>query len=129
LKPNFGKSNITEKNVFKKITTLFLAMMIFTTALSLSVSGQSNLSDENQAVSQNAEAKKNDKLREALAKKDNQSSTPNFDKRETMADYQNQKKQGQKFSTSTKVLIGVGITVAVVGVVVFVASRDKINTF
>lgn len=115
--------------MFKKITTLFLAMMIFTTALSLSVSGQSNLSDENQTVSQNAEAKKNDKLREALAKKDNQSSTPNFDKRETMADYQNQKKQGQKFSTSTKVLIGVGITVAVVGVVVFVASRDKINTF
>ena len=114
--------------MFKKITTLFLAMIIFATASSVSVFGQAKLSDENNAVSQNAEAK-NDKLKESLAKMDNQSATPNFDKKETMADYKKLKSQGQKFSTSTKILIGVGIAVAVVGVVVFAASRDKVRTF
>ena len=98
--------------MFKKITTLLLAMMIFATASSVSVFGQVTRSDENQTVSQNAEPK-NDKLQEALAKIDNQSATASFNKKETMAEYNKQKAQGQKFSKSTKILIGVGIVTAV----------------
>lgn len=47
----------------------------------------------------------------------------------TLDSYEQAKKSGKKFSTTTKVLIGVGIAAAVVGVVVFAASRDKIKTF
>lgn len=45
------------------------------------------------------------------------------------AEYERQKAKGSKFSTTTKVLIGVGIAAAVLGIVVFAASRDKIRTF
>jgi hypothetical protein len=47
----------------------------------------------------------------------------------TLAAYERQKAEGKKFSTTTKVLIGVGIAAAVIGIVVFAASRDKIETF
>jgi hypothetical protein len=47
----------------------------------------------------------------------------------TLEAYEKQKAAGKKFSTTTKVLIGVGIAAAVVGVVIFAASRDKIRTF
>ena len=82
--------------MFKKITTLILAMIIFATASSVSVFGQAKLSDETQTVSQNIETN-TDNLRKALAK--NQSSSQNFDKKETLADYQKQNRQGNKFST------------------------------
>ncbi len=45
------------------------------------------------------------------------------------AEYERQKAKGRKYSTTTKVLIGVGIAAAVIGIVVFAASRDKIRTF
>lgn len=47
----------------------------------------------------------------------------------TLANYEKQKAAGKRFSTTTKALIGVGIAAAVIGIVVFAASRDKIKTF
>ncbi|HEX8279423.1 MAG TPA: hypothetical protein VF540_12040 [Segetibacter sp.] len=49
--------------------------------------------------------------------------------KDTLAAYEKQKAAGKKFSTTSKVLIGVGIAAAVIGIVVFAASRDKIETF
>jgi hypothetical protein len=49
--------------------------------------------------------------------------------KDNLAAYERQKAKGNKFSTTTKVLIGVGIAAAVVGIVVFAASRDDIKTF
>jgi cell division protein FtsL len=99
--------------MFKKITTLFLAVVIFTTASSVGVFGQTKSADENQTVSQKIEPK-NEKLRDAFLKKDNSPSAAELDEKETMASYQKQKKQGQKFSTATKIIIGVGAVAAAV---------------
>ncbi|HRH40061.1 MAG TPA: hypothetical protein PKY82_00345 [Pyrinomonadaceae bacterium] len=107
--------------MFKKITILTLLVSIFSIASSANIFAQTKMSDENQPVSINPEPR-----RETFLKKEVQ---PNFEQKETMADYKKQKAQGSKFSTGTKVLIGVGIAAAVLGVVIFAASRDKIEPF
>lgn len=45
----------------------------------------------------------------------------------TMADYERQKCQGKKFSTTQKVLIGAGIAGAITVVVLVLANRDVKN--
>lgn len=111
--------------MFRKIITLALLVSVFSIASSASVYAQAKMSDENLPLSVSNEIK-NEKIREIFLKKDNQ---PDLEKKETMADYRKQKAQAGNFSTSTKILIGVGIAAAVVGVVVFAASRSKIEPF
>jgi hypothetical protein len=111
--------------MLKKIVTLGLMVSILSIASSVGVDAQSKMSDENQTIS-NTGGTQNEKLRDSFAKKENK---PNFDQKETLADYRKQKSQGQKFSTGTKILIGVGITAAVLGIVIFAASRDKVEPF
>ena len=108
--------------MFKKITTLFLAVIIFTTASSVNIFGQTKTADETQAILKNSEPNsepKNDKLQLAFLRKENSPTAAELVEKETMRSYQKQKSQGQKFSTSTKILIGIGIAAAVIGVVFF----------
>lgn len=104
--------------MFKKISTLFLAAVIFTTASSVSVFANTISNDEAQKTVQT------ETRRESFLKKEN---NPNQNEKENLNSYNKQKKQGQRFSTSTKILIGVGI-VAVIGVVIFAANR-KVEPF
>jgi cell division protein FtsL len=114
--------------MFKKITTLFLAVMIFTTASSLTTFGQTKLSDENQTVSQKTELT-NEKLRETFLKKDNASTSADFAEKETMKSYLNRKKQGQKFSKSTKIIIAVGAVAAAVLIISLVTYGRNEQVF
>jgi Flp pilus assembly protein TadB len=114
--------------MFKKITTLFLAVVIFTIASSISIFGQAKLADENQTVSQKVEPK-NEKLRNAFLKKENVPSAAELSEKETMASYQKQKKQGQKFSTATKIIIGVGAVAAAVFIIGLVRYGNNEQVF
>lgn len=49
--------------------------------------------------------------------------------RDTMASYQKTQAAGKKFSRQTKILIGVGIAAAAIGIFIFAASRDEIRPF
>lgn len=113
--------------MFKKFITLSLLISIFSIASSINVFAQAKLSDETKTVSQNNETK-SDNLREVLLKKENKTAV-SFDDKDNLANHQKQKSQGKRFSTGTKILIGVGIAAAAMGVLVFAASRDKIRTF
>ena len=104
--------------MFKKITTLFLAAVIFTTASSISVFAKNISNDEPQKKVQT------ENRRETFLKKENKA---NFDEKENLNSYNKQKQKRNKFSTSTKILIGVGI-VAVIGVVIF-AANSKVEPF
>jgi Flp pilus assembly protein TadB len=127
LKPHFGKSNLTEEFMFKRLTILFLAIAIFTTASSISAFGNTKSVDETKNISQKAETK-NDKVRETFLKKESQ---PNYNAKDNMATYQKQKAQKSMFSTKTKIMIGVGIAAAII-VVVLVANdgfKEAANQF
>ncbi|MBS1793474.1 MAG: hypothetical protein JSS81_06450 [Acidobacteria bacterium] len=60
----------------------------------------------------------------SLLRAQNDRSAPVVSGKSTLADYEQAKKQGRKFSTATKVLIGVGIAVAVVAVIFAVGRND-----
>ncbi len=113
--------------MFRKFITLGWLVSILSVASSISIFAQTNLTDENQTVSNNIETK-NKKLCKVFLKKEDKSQV-NFNEKNNLAAYQKQKAQGKNFSTGTKILIGIGMAAAVVGVVVFAASRDKIRTF
>ncbi len=55
--------------------------------------------------------------------------TSQLDGKESMRTYHEHNARGKKFSTTTKILIGVGIAAAAIGIFVFAASRDKVRTF
>ena len=109
--------------MFKKIIAFTLLVTLFTVASSLSVFAQAKSSGETQAVTNNNDTK-TEKLRETLLKKEDK---PNFEKRETMADYEKQNAQGKKFSKQTKILIGVGVGVGVAILIGILATRYGIN--
>jgi hypothetical protein len=114
--------------MLKKILSMGLAVMILTIASGINVLAQSSNVTENQvAVKQETSDSASDL--KSLVKAQNNSAGLNFYHKSTLAEYERNKQQGKKFSTTTKVLIGVGIAAAVIGVVVFAASRDKIRTF
>lgn len=112
--------------MFKKIVTFVLAVMIFTIASNVSVFANSNGANENQAAAK--QEKKSADLK-ALVRSQEKSGGLNISNKSTLAEYERAKRQSKGMSTTTKVLIGVGIAAAVVGIVVFAASRDKIRTF
>ncbi len=114
--------------MFKKITTLFLAVMIFTTASSVSIFGQTKSADENQTVSQKIEPQ-DQKFREAFLKKDSVTSAAELVEKETMKSHLKQKKQGQKFSTASKIIIVVGAVAAAVLIVSLVRYGKNEQVF
>jgi CHASE3 domain sensor protein len=127
----------------KKIVATFLIALLFNAAFGAKSFSQTNDFKQNNSIGQLDEPKiettENEKADSAkrqfkaqLNKKiDSSESAFDFAKaeKETMASYQKNKAADKKFSTQTKILIGAGIAAAVVGVVVFAASRDKIKTF
>ena len=114
--------------MLKKILTAFLAVMVLTVALNTSVLARANDGgDKKNGANREKTAEKADL--KAVIKSKSDSSNPEFTEKSTMAEYERAKKQGGKFSTTTKVLIGVGIAAAILTVVVVAASRDKIRTF
>jgi len=102
--------------MFKKIISVGLLVTILGIASSANVFAQAKLSDENQTISINKEAK-NEKVQESFLKKE---AKQNYEQKETMADYRKQKAQGKKFSTQTKVLIGVGIGAAILATILVI---------
>ena len=109
--------------MFKKIITVFLTAMIFTVASGVNVFAQTGKIDENQTVAKQ-EIKTEGSDLKSLVKAQPDSTELKVSNKSTLADYQKAKQQGSKFSTTTKVLIGVGIAAAVVGVIFVVARRD-----
>lgn len=112
--------------MFKKIIVLTLLVSIFSAASSVSVYAQATLNDdETQTVGVDRDSQTEETPRK-FVKKEKDSI---FQEKEGLAAYQKQKAQGKRFSTGTKILIGVGVAAAVIGVVVFLASRDKVEPF
>lgn len=102
--------------MFKKIISIGLLVVTLSIASSGNVFAQAKLSDENQPILINKEVK-NEKVKDSFLKKE---AKPNFEKEETMADYRKQKAQGKKFSTQTKVLIGVGVGAAILATILII---------
>ena len=114
--------------MFKKIISTFLIAMIFVIASNANAFAQTNSINVNETVAKQ-ENKADAGDFNSLIKAQNSSVNLNISDKSTLSDYEKQKKRDKKFSTTTKVLIGVGIAAAIIGVVVFAASRDKIKTF
>lgn len=127
----------------KKTLSAILIALLMNVAFGASVFAKNNTTKEKQSIEKADESnvgsvrdEKGDKTaskeKADFYKKIN-SNNSSFDfaksEKSTLSDYEKQKAVGKKFSTTTKVLIGVGIAAAVVGIVVFAASRDKIRTF
>ena len=102
--------------MFKKTISVGLLVVVLSIASSGNVFAQAKLSDENQPILINKEAK-NEKVKDSFLKKEVQ---PNLEIKETMADYRKQKAQGKKFSTQTKVLIGVGVGAAILATILII---------
>lgn len=105
--------------MLKKKITLSLLIISLAAVSNLSIVAQTRSSDENQMVSKPSESKP-ETLRDVVLK--TKEAKPASD-REVMAamdaiDKQNRKASAKKLSTSSKVMIGVGIAAAVVIVVV-----------
>jgi hypothetical protein len=113
--------------MLQKVLSMSLAVMILATASSVSVFANANGGGEKTTAAAEKPVEKID-LKTAVKLKKDSVDLDNASK-STLADYRRAQKQGSKFSTTTKILIGVGIAAAVVGIVVFAASRDKIRTF
>lgn len=108
----------------KKIVSTFLIAMLLNIAFGASAFAQTSALNENGSAKSQLKAQFEKELGSSKAVSD-------FGKaeKETMASYKKSKMAGKKFSTGKKILIGFGIAAAVVGIVVFAASRDKIRTF
>ena len=113
--------------MFKKILSMCLAVMIFTVASSVNTFAQSAAVNENQPTVQEKEAPKSDLL-SAIRAQEN-SEKLNISNKSTLAEYERGKRQSKGFSTTTKILIGVGIAAGVIAIVAIAASRDKVRTF
>ncbi|HEX8636806.1 MAG TPA: hypothetical protein VF692_01990 [Pyrinomonadaceae bacterium] len=114
--------------MLRKILSVCLLAFIFSAVSGVNVFARSINGDEKTlVVKKETQAGKED-LKSVFSAK-NDSSNQIGKEKNTLAEYERNKAQGRKFSTTTKILIGVGIAAAVIGVVVFAASRDKIRTF
>ena len=115
--------------MLKKTLSIFLAVIILTVASGANVFAQTkNLNDSETAAKKENKAEAPGDLK-SVVKAKSKSGELNISDKSTLADYERAKRQGKGMSTTTKVLIGVGIAAAVIGIVVFAASRDKIRTF
>jgi len=106
--------------MIKKISTLILAITIFASA-NVFASARVDGSEGDNVEKTVSEGKKN--LKAIFAAKKKKPFDP-ASRKSTLADHQSQQKLGKKFSTTSKVLIGVGIAAAVAAVVVVVARKD-----
>jgi CHASE3 domain sensor protein len=108
--------------VLKKLLSAFLAFMILTVASSANVFARANNDNEKtNATNQEKQIEKRDTSSIWKTKHDSVNST--FTKKDTLAEYERTKAQGKKFSTTTKVLIGVGIAAVVIGIIVYAADK------
>ncbi len=122
--------------MFRKTLLATLAFSIFCLGTNANVFAQARAFENNQAIrAEKSETKSepssvqkssNPDLKKALFEKKDSSA---YKEKSNLAEYERQKAQGKKFSTTTKVLIGVGIAAAVIAIVVIAASRDEIETF
>lgn len=114
--------------MLKKILSVCLLAFIFSAVSGVNVFARSINGDEKTPVVKKETPAEKEDLKSVFSAKNNSSNQIGKEK-STLAEYERNKAQGRKFSTTTKVLIGVGIAAAVIGIVVFAASRDKIRTF
>lgn len=114
--------------MLKKILSMCLGVMLFTVASNVNAFAQTTIVNENPSVAvQEKEAPKNDL--QAAIRAQNNSDKLNLSNKSTLAEYERAKRQSKGFSTTTKILIGVGIVAGVLTVVAIAASRDKVRTF
>lgn len=114
--------------MIKKILSFCLAAIIFTLSSGINVFAQTGNLNPIETVAKQ-EVKNDARDLKSSIKAQSDAENQNASNKTTLADYEKAKKQGKKFSTTTKVLIGVGVAAAVIGIVVFAASRDKVKTF
>ena len=110
--------------MFKKILSLGLMAMMLTLATSAPLYAQTGSLKANET---NVKAEKPAKdLKEAF-KAEEKKDTLEVSDKSTMAEYERARRRGKGLSTTTKVLIGVGIAAAVVGILFAVGKRDLEN--
>jgi len=109
--------------MLKKLLSAFLAFMILTMASSANVFARAGGGDdEKTSVTDREKPSEKTDLASALKVKSD-AANPKFTGKDTLAEYEKTKAQGRKFSTTTKVLIGVGVAAAVIAIVVIVANK------
>ena len=113
--------------MLKKTLSFILVVSIFAITSSVGVSAQTNFPAENHTATLADRKPKRDLKASIAAVQD--SSKPTVSSKTMLADYEKSNQSRKGFSTTTKVLIVVGIAAAVAGIVIFAASRDKIKTF
>lgn len=115
--------------MLKKLLSAFLALMILTAASSLSVFARANGGDEEKdkkaapAAQEKQTEKTGRKNWSAIVKSESDPADLEFTNKQTRREYEKLKAEGKKFSTTTKVLIGVGIAAAVIVVVAVLANK------
>ena len=112
--------------MLKKILSACLAVFIFTAVSGVNAFARANNGEGEQAKQEKQIDKKDS---ENIFKTKSASADALEKSAYSRAEYDRQKAQGNKFSTKTKVLIGVGIAAAAIGIFVIAASRDKIRPF
>lgn len=116
--------------MLRKILAASLAVFIFTAVSGVNVFARAFDGENEKNTATVKEEKKIEKKDFSKNFKIKNDSANDLEKADySRAEYERQKAQGKKFSTTTKVLIGVGVAAAVIGIVVFAASSDKIRTF
>ena len=108
--------------MMKKILSVCLLAFIFSAVSGVNVFARSINGDEKTPVVVKETATGREDLKTVFSAK-NDSSNEIGKEKNTLAEYEKSKAQGRKFSTTTKVLIGVGIAAVVIGVVVIAASK------
>ena len=110
--------------MLKKLSSAFLVFIILTVASSANVFARAGGGGDDEKRSVTNQEKQTEKTDLAAALKTKSDSVNSkFTKKDTLAEYEKTKAQDKKFSTTTKVLIGVGIAAVIIGIVVIAASK------
>lgn len=113
--------------MIKKLTTTFMMAAIVATANMFAfASGNDGATDKSPVKTARTEEKREARNWSAILAVPQSKSFDPTSMKSTMSEHQAQKKAAKRFSTTTKVLIGVGIAAAVIAIV-FVAARDDLK--
>lgn len=109
--------------MLKKLLTGFMAFMILMVASGANVFARANGGDDEKTSATKQEKPVKQKDLASVIKTKNETVNSSFTKKDTLAEYERAKAQGKKFSTTTKVLIGVGVAAAVIAIIAIAASN------
>ena len=111
--------------MLKKLLVTSLMAVILTVVSGVNAFAQTVKTDENQAVAKQENAAGTGDLKSVISAR-SKSGDVSISNKSTLAEYERAKRQGKGLSTTTKVLIVVGIAAAI-ATVIFVAGREDLE--